>query len=186
MPDNAELSRKIVVAGQGGKSTLARALAVRLGLPCFELDAIHWLPNWTEISDEDFQTEVQRRIDENPGGWVIDGNYNSKLRGVAVSQAETIVYVDMPWRVWFWRVFWRSMRRGRSGEVLWNGNRETLRDHFFSRESMIWFMLKRIRGLHGGRSNTLKRWAPQARVIRLDSAKALSDFYIEHGLKRHG
>jgi hypothetical protein len=31
--DNSDLGRKILIAGQGGKSTLARAIAVDLGLP---------------------------------------------------------------------------------------------------------------------------------------------------------
>jgi hypothetical protein len=44
--------RKIAVtasASGSGKSTVGRALAERLGVPCVELDALVHGPNWTEI-----------------------------------------------------------------------------------------------------------------------------------------
>ena len=74
MTDNTDLNRKILVAGQGGKSTLARALAADLDLPYIELDAIYWLPNWGERPPDDFREQVQKALDSNPAGWVTDGN----------------------------------------------------------------------------------------------------------------
>jgi hypothetical protein len=40
--------RRIAVVGDGGKSTLARALSAKTGLPYIEMDALHWNPGWVE------------------------------------------------------------------------------------------------------------------------------------------
>lgn len=163
---------------------MARALADDLDLPYVELDSIHWLPDWEDIDAEVFRKEVQGIIDENPDGWVIDGNYVGKLQGLVTGQAETVVYVDMPWRVWFWRVFWRSMTRAWRNEHLWNGNRETWRNHFLSRDSLILFMLKRFRNYRGKRVENFRAAAGAARFIQLSSRGALNRFYKERGLDR--
>ena len=57
-----ELGRRIVIWGVtgSGKTTLARELAERLGVPHIQLDAIFWKPNWVETPDEEFRAKVQR------------------------------------------------------------------------------------------------------------------------------
>ena len=62
-----------------GKSTFSRELAERLGVPYLELDAIHHGPNWNEASGEELQSRVREFMAGAPDGWVIDGNYESKL-----------------------------------------------------------------------------------------------------------
>ena len=94
--DNSDLKRKILVAGHGGKSTLARVLAADLDLPYIELDAINWLPDWIERTRDDFRALVEKALEENPDGWVVDGNYGTALQGTIVQQAETVIYVNMP------------------------------------------------------------------------------------------
>ena len=64
----SDLRSKIVVVGQGGKSTLSRALSKKLNLPYIELDAIHHLPNWRERSTEDFKNQIAIVLAKNPGG----------------------------------------------------------------------------------------------------------------------
>ena len=71
----SDLRSKIVVVGQGGKSTLSRALSKKLNLPYIELDAIHHLPNWRERSAEDFKNQIAIMLAKNPDGWIMDGNY---------------------------------------------------------------------------------------------------------------
>lgn len=182
--DNSELKRKILVAGHGGKSTLARALAAELGLPYIELDSIFWLADWEQRPYEDFRVEVQGLIDGNPDGWVIDGNYATALEGLVAKQAETVVYVNMPWRVMYWRIVWRSLRRSLTGEVLWNGNVERWRDNLLSRESLLWTLLWRRKAFIGTRSERLREWAGDAQMIDLDGRRALNRFYEERGLIR--
>jgi len=47
--------RRIAVTGTSGsgKSTVARILGARLGLPVVELDALFWGPAWTEPRSEE-------------------------------------------------------------------------------------------------------------------------------------
>ena len=184
LADNSDLGAKILVAGQGGKSTLARVLAAELDLPYIELDSIFWMADWKQRSYEDFRVEVQGLIDGNPDGWVIDGNYATALEGLVAKQAETVVYVNMPWRVMYWRIVWRSLRRSLTGEVLWNGNVERWRDNLLSRESLLWTLLKRRKAFIGTRSERLREWGAGARLIELDCRRALNEFYEARGLAR--
>ena len=71
---------KIEIMGYSGsgKSTLCRELAERYGVPALHLDRIQFLPNWEIRSEEEKKALVAAFLNENPEGWVIDGNY-SKL-----------------------------------------------------------------------------------------------------------
>jgi adenylate kinase family enzyme len=60
-----------------GKTTFARALAQRLGIPHIELDALFWQPNWTMTAPDEFKQRVAAAL--GAGEWVVDGNYNSRL-----------------------------------------------------------------------------------------------------------
>jgi adenylate kinase family enzyme len=183
LADNSDLNRKILVAGQGGKSTLARAIALDLGLPYIELDAIYWLPDWGERTPEDFRVQVQKTLDANPGGWVADGNYGGHLQGMVARQAETVVYVNIPWLVMFWRISLRSFRRSRDKKPVCGENVETWRKAFFSRDSLLWFLIKNRRNL-GKRTGRLRGWAEGAQMIELDGRGALDRFYEDRGLRR--
>ena len=58
-----------------GKSTLAKRLGETYGLPVLHMDTVHFLPGWVERPFEEEETIIRRFLDENAGGWVIDGNY---------------------------------------------------------------------------------------------------------------
>ncbi len=183
MADNIDLNRKILVAGQGGKSVLARALAADLGLPYVELDAIYWLPNWGERTPEDFRVQVQKALDTHPGGWVADGNYGGHLEGMVARQAETVIYVNLPWHLMFWRTFWRSVARARDKKIVCGTNTESWRKAFFSRDSLLWFLIKNRRNF-GRRTDRLRDWAEDAQMIELTGRVALNRFYEDRDLSR--
>jgi adenylate kinase family enzyme len=128
--------QRIVVIGTSGsgKTSMARALAARLGLPHVELDSLHWEPNWTEAPTELLR---ERTLEATAGaGWVVDGNYN-KLRDVVWPRADTIVWLDYSLPVVIWRVTIRTLRRMLTRQVLWSGNRESFRTTFLSRNSIL-------------------------------------------------
>lgn len=80
--------------------------------------------------------------------WVIDGNYAGRgARDLVWPRADTVIWLDPPLGTVFIRLFRRAVRRSRSGEELWpgTGNRETLRNQFFSRDSLFWWALKTAR-----------------------------------------
>src|SRR5579884_2496060 len=120
------MKRVAVVGTSGaGKTTFAAALATRLGCRHVELDALHWEAGWRMAELDVFRA----RVAEATAGdaWVADGSY-TKVRDVVWSRADTLVWLDYPLAVKLWRLLGRTARRVRTGEDLWNGNRERLRD----------------------------------------------------------
>lgn len=131
--------RRIAVIGTSGsgKSTLAREIAAAIGAPHIELDALFHQPGWVPAERDVFRAEVSKAVAA--PAWVTDGNYSSFLRDIIWPAADEIVWLDYPFRIVIWRLFLRTVRRGIKREVLWNGNREPLRENFLSRGSLfIW------------------------------------------------
>jgi adenylate kinase family enzyme len=129
--------QRIVVVGTSGsgKTTVAARVAKDLDIHHIELDSIHWLPNWTELPDEEFRTQVAEKITVDR--WVADGNYRP-VRDLLWKSADTLVWLDLPFRIVFWRVLIRTLRRIWTREKLWNENVEQL-SALFGRYSMpVW------------------------------------------------
>ncbi len=136
--------RRIVVVGLAGsgKTTFARALAARLGLPHIELDALHWLPGWSMRETADFQRLVAAACDR--PGWVLDGNY-SKIRSLTWGSAETIIWLDYPFWLTSWRLLRRSLNRAWRRELLWGTNRESLVHIFLSKDNLFLYNWRKRR-----------------------------------------
>ena len=136
----------VVSSGPGaGKTTLAHALAARIGAPHVELDALFWGPNWRHADPDVYRARVGDAVAGER--WVIDGNYRA-VRDVIWPRADTIVWLDYPLRIAYPRLVRRTLARWRSGEELWagTGNRESFRLLFLSRDSLLWWALRTYRG----------------------------------------
>ena len=135
--EHASPPRRLAVIGTSGsgKSTLARQIAAAIGAPHIELDALFHQPNWVPADRDAFRAEVSAAI-AGPA-WVTDGNYSNFLRDIIWPAADEIVWLDYPFRIVVWRLLLRTTRRGIRREVLWNGNRESLRGNFLSRGSLF-------------------------------------------------
>lgn len=135
--------RRVSVIGTSsgaGKTTFGRRLADRLGIDFIELDALFWGPRWEKADTESFRASV---ADITRGdSWVVDGNYTGRLGDLVWQRADTIVWLDLPLRVTLWRTLRRALRRIRSGEELWSGNRETVRNLFLSRDSLLIYAVR--------------------------------------------
>jgi hypothetical protein len=131
-------ARRIWVKGGSGsgKTTLARELAQRLGLEHVELDALHHDPGWTAAPAPLLQSRVRAALDD-ARGWVVDGNYDSKLGALVRDRAELIVWLDLPLRTKLARLARRTFERLRTEEELWNGNRESLRGAFWGGDALF-------------------------------------------------
>ena len=125
-----------------GKSTLALALAERLGAPCIELDALHWEPNWTEAPTPVLRERVEAAIAGER--WVVDGNY-AQVRDLVWARVDTVVWLDYPLATILGRYLRRTLRRLGRREQLWGGNRERLAMHLLSRDSLLWWILTTYR-----------------------------------------
>lgn len=134
--------RRVVVVGVtgSGKSTLGAQLAQTLSCPFVELDALYWGPNWTEAPVDAFRARVDAALAGDD--WVVGGNY-SKARDIIWTRADTLIWLDLPLWLTFGRVLRRSLQRIISREDLWGtGNRETWRNIFFNRNSLLLWAIK--------------------------------------------
>ncbi len=130
---------RIAVVGTtcAGKTTVAKRLAEQHGIPHVELDALHWGPGWSEPTAEEFRARVEEALSAE--SWVADGAYHGKLGDLVVEKADLVVWLDPPLATVLRRLGARTVRRVRSGEELWGGNRETWRGAFLSRDSLfVW------------------------------------------------
>ena len=141
LPDMERPMRRVHVVGTScvGKTSLAAALAARLGVPHLELDALHWDPGWTEVPDAVMHERVRRAV-EATEGWVTDGNYIA-VRDLVWSRADTVVWLDFPLPTILARYVRRTFRRLVAREELWNGNRERLSMHLSRRDSLLLWIL---------------------------------------------
>ena len=125
----------IASASGNGKTTLGKLLAERLDVPFLELDSLVHGPNWTEISDEELRAAVEPVVAG--AGWVIDGAYRGKIGDLVLANADVVVWLDLPMRVWLPRLLRRTVRRIRGKETLWNDNKETIRNTFLARDALV-------------------------------------------------
>ena len=97
--------RKIAIvtsaSGSGG-TTVGREIAARLDLPFHELDALFWQPNWTEPDAAEFRERVAEVVATD--AWVIDGSYQSWIGQLVLGNADVVVWLDFPMRVWLPRL----------------------------------------------------------------------------------
>jgi adenylate kinase family enzyme len=112
-----------------GKSTFARRLEDELGYPRLELDNVFHLPDWNQKPAEQFKSEVSEFLQSSErlaDGWIVDGNYLSKLGELVTSRADVVIWFNLPKAEVIRRVIKRSLKRAFTREELWNGNRESL------------------------------------------------------------
>jgi len=136
------LGRRIAMRGVtgSGKSTLARGLGEALGLPVIELDAIHWRqPNWQPLPREEFRRSVSEALAAAPQGWIVEGNY-SAVADLYLAEADTLIWINLPWRVSFGRVVKRTYARVVDRKLLWGAQRESFWTQLLDpRNSIIWW-----------------------------------------------
>lgn len=170
-------TRRIVVLGTSGsgKTSLAQNLSQLFGVPHVEFDAYRHGPNWTETPDDIFRVQLAEALQGEC--WVADGNY-SVTRDVVWPRATALVWLDYPMRVVLWRLFWRILRRGIFRQELWNGNKENMWEHFFTKDSMFVWVFK----THWLRRRTMPVALSQPeyghlRLIHLRSPKATKKWF---------
>ncbi len=137
--------RRVIIMGPpgSGKSTLARRLGTLHGLPVFHLDHAYWRPGWSPAPPDAFRAEVER-IAGLPA-WVMDGNYRATLEP-RLARADTVVFLDLPPRVYLPRVLRRALVGAVVGRTQAPGCRERLNAAFL-RYALAWRRERRDRDL---------------------------------------
>ena len=141
MQERPETGERINVVGTtgSGKTTLAKTLGRRLGVPVIEIDALFWKPGWGETPDDEFLPTVEAAT--RGERWVLDGNY-SRTRSITWPRADTVVWLDYRFPRVFVQLLRRTIRRAITKEPMWDGCVESWRKGFFSRDSILVWCLK--------------------------------------------
>jgi adenylate kinase family enzyme len=102
--------KRVLILGcpASGKSTLARELARRTGLPLVHLDRVFWRPNWVQATEEQFQASLA--VELKKPKWIMDGNYGRTIVE-RLEFADTAILLDFS----RWLCFWRAAKRSLVG-----------------------------------------------------------------------
>lgn len=88
------MKRVLIIGCPGaGKSTFARKLAAKTGLPLIYLDMIWHRSDRTTVSREEFDESLERILKSD--NWIIDGNYIRTLPQ-RLAACDTVFYFDLP------------------------------------------------------------------------------------------
>jgi len=117
---------RIIGTSGSGKSRLAQRAAAELGVARLELDAVFWDAEWTLRDPDEARGLVTDFIVTHPEGWVMDGNWTSRIGGALdpPHAPDVTVWIDHSRLRTLARVVKRTLRRGILRESLWHGNRE--------------------------------------------------------------
>lgn len=115
-------ARRILIGAPAGtgKTTLARRIHARTGVPYEELDALFHGPGWTELPG--FRDDVAAFAAR--GSWVTEWQYTTQLGQLLPSRADTLVWLDLPVPVHMGRLIRRTLHRRWYRVPLWHGNVE--------------------------------------------------------------
>ena len=87
--------KRIMIIGcpGSGKSTFARGLAEKTGLPLYYLDMMYWNPDRTTKPKDEFRAALRETVALPE--WIIDGNYGSTLE-LRMEACDTVIFLDFP------------------------------------------------------------------------------------------
>ena len=135
---------RIIVVGCScsGKSTYARSLSAVLGFPRVELDALYWGPEWQPKPAELFRALTAQAVAGER--WLVEGNYGG-VRDLLWPRATAVIWLNYSFLTVFRRALYRTLKRILTRETLWQGNRESFRRSFLSRESILLWVITSFR-----------------------------------------
>ena len=90
--------RKVIIIGcpGSGKSTFARTLQEKTGLPLYYLDQMYWRADRTFVDKSLFRERLQAALDREE--WIIDGNFASTME-LRLAACDTVFFLDYPLEV---------------------------------------------------------------------------------------
>ena len=95
--------RRVLIIGcpGSGKTTFAKKMAEKTGLPLVHLDRLYWKGQWEHLSREDFDRVLQTEL-EKPE-WIMDGNYDRTLPH-RLQFCDKVFFFDMPTVTCLWGI----------------------------------------------------------------------------------
>jgi adenylate kinase family enzyme len=106
--------RRVVIVGcpGSGKSTLAARLGQRLGIPVLHLDWLFWRPEHQGDTAR-FRASLTAALAAET--WISEGNLVVASFDLRLARADTLIVLERPQWLCFWRVFLRALGRGGDG-----------------------------------------------------------------------
>jgi len=157
-----------------GKTTFARALGAVITARHVELDALFWGRDWQPVPLELFRHRVERETRDD--GWIVVGNYG-QVRDIVWPNADTLIWLDLPLPLVMWRLVRRTVQRAATKTELWGtGNRESFRNAFLSRQSLLLWALKTHRRNRERYAVECQSLAREKRVVRLQNKRQIERF----------
>lgn len=175
-PPLESFGNRIMVCGpsSAGKSTLAVALGIKLGIPHVHLDQLNHTPgsNWVPRPREEFVDLHEQAIANDQ--WVMDGNY-SFLFPTRLARATGIVLIGSDRFSGLARYFRRTLfQRERAGAL--EGNRDSIKW-----EMIHWILFVTPRNLAQYRKRLPAAGLP---YLEVRAMAQLNRLYAEWGLSR--
>ncbi|MGY2257670.1 AAA family ATPase [Pseudomonas sp. SDO55104_S430] len=164
--------QRIVILGNAGsgKSTMARILGERLGLPVVHLDTLFWEPGWVEPDAEQFRNRVGEAVAG--GSWICEGNYARRTFDLRLPRADLIIWLDTPRLICLSRVIRRNvMNRPRAD--LPAGCSEKINRVFMTFLKFVWSF---DHGYRTGIEAVRKRTGPHVPTVHLRGRRQIAAF----------
>jgi adenylate kinase family enzyme len=132
--------KRIIVAGVSGsgKTYTAKAISTLLDIPHFDLDNYYWEPGWQDKDRQEFNDIVNALTEKDC--WIISGNFSNTEMPI-FKRCDYIIWLDYSIFRCLAQSFMRSIRRIIKKEPCCNGNFETFKQLFFSKNSIIAWVL---------------------------------------------
>ena len=154
-----------------GKTTLAQQLSEQYAIQYFKIDEMYWQENWTLRKSEKFCELVAAAIATDR--WVIDG-HGASAKMMIWQRATHIIWLNYPFVRVFSQLLRRTIRKAWTREVIFSGNRESLRQSFFSKDSILLYMLQNFSAKRRELRGYLDEYSElQVKVIGLDTPVSL-------------
>ena len=168
--------KKIAVFGKsgGGKSTFSKELSSLTGIPLLPLDLIEYLEGGEKVSEEQYLQKYNDVL--NADTWIIEGFGTMETFQERLKAADTLIYIDLPLWVHYWRVTKRFLFSPFVKPVGWPDSSPMLRStyncyiHLYKVAPKFWNakFLRRLEGM-----------SKEKNVVHLSSTKALDQFLDE-------
>ncbi|MDO4744747.1 MAG: isopentenyl transferase family protein [Clostridia bacterium] len=96
------MKRILIIGNAGsGKTTFAKKLAKKTGLPIVHLDKLYWTGNWQCLERDKFDSILQKELEKEE--WIIDGNFNRTIMH-RLKYCDTVFYFNVPTVTCLWGI----------------------------------------------------------------------------------